>query len=211
MAGGEAAWSVVVPVKQLALAKTRLMLPAAARARLALAMAADTVRAALRASGVGEVIVVTADADARLELESLGAVVVDDEPDAGLNPALRHGAANARYPAVAALSSDLPALTSDDLAAVLAVAATAELAAVADLEGSGTTAFTARGRRRFTPAFGPGSFDQHLAAGGRDITAAAGRSLRQDVDTLEALRAALTLGVGAATTAAVKDLGHLIG
>jgi 2-phospho-L-lactate/phosphoenolpyruvate guanylyltransferase len=89
-------WSLVVPVKVLARAKTRLAaLAGPDRPALALAMAADTVAAALASPEVGRVIVVTDDPQAAEELAGLGAVIVPDRPGRGLNGALRHGAAHA--------------------------------------------------------------------------------------------------------------------
>jgi len=55
-------WTVLVPVKRLQLAKSRLPLPATTRAALMAAMAADTVAAALAAPGVARVAVVTGEA-----------------------------------------------------------------------------------------------------------------------------------------------------
>src|SRR5947209_10589199 len=83
-------WAAVVPVKRLPLAKTRIALPADLRAELALAIAADTVAACRATSAVARIVVVTDDEDAAARLAELGAVVVPDAPDAGLNPALRH-------------------------------------------------------------------------------------------------------------------------
>ncbi|MGH3123744.1 MAG: DUF2478 domain-containing protein, partial [Streptosporangiaceae bacterium] len=110
-------WSVVIPVKVLARAKSRLAgLAGPARPELALAMAADTVRAAAACPAVAAVVVVTDDPAAASALGALGAQVVADEPDAGLNPALAHGAAvaAASWPdrGTAALAADLPLLTS---------------------------------------------------------------------------------------------------
>src|SRR5215470_13268015 len=66
-------WSLVVPVKVLARAKTRLAsLAGADRPALALAMAADTVAAALDCPQVGRVIVVTDDPQAAEVLADLG-------------------------------------------------------------------------------------------------------------------------------------------
>src|SRR3954468_5722753 len=106
-------WMLVVPVKPLSRAKSRLSGPAGPhRAELALAIAIDTVSAALRCSRVRGVLVVTDDPVAAPELAALGAHVVPDEPDSGLNPALVHGAAQALLlapgGAVGALSADLP-------------------------------------------------------------------------------------------------------
>src|SRR5207247_7540416 len=94
-------WSLVVPVKVLAHAKTRLAaLAGPDRPALALAMAADTVAAALECPQVGAVIVVTSDPLAAQVLAGLGAVIVPDRPGPGLNRALRLGAAQAgsRWP-----------------------------------------------------------------------------------------------------------------
>src|ERR1022692_2563145 len=81
------AWSLVIPVKVLARAKSRLAAHAgASRSALALAMAA------VACPAVCAVVVVTDDAEAASALGALGAVVVADEPEGGLNPALTHGA-----------------------------------------------------------------------------------------------------------------------
>jgi len=78
-------WTVLLPVKVLARAKSRLALLAGDRRReLALALAADTVAAVLACPAVARVIVVTSDPVAGPLLAALGAVVVPDEP-AGLD------------------------------------------------------------------------------------------------------------------------------
>jgi 2-phospho-L-lactate/phosphoenolpyruvate guanylyltransferase len=193
-------WSLLVPVKHLERAKTRLRLPERARADLALAMACDTVSAALAVPGVGEVVVITDDARAGAAVAALGARVVADSPNAGLNPALIHGASLAAFPRVAAISSDLPSLRAADLADVLRLAAEHRTAVVGDAAGTGTTLLAARAASDLAPAFGVGSRDAHVTAGAIDLTADAGPSLRHDVDTLEGLGMAIGLGVGPATT-----------
>ncbi|RIQ14487.1 2-phospho-L-lactate guanylyltransferase, partial [Jiangella rhizosphaerae] len=90
-------WTVVIPVKRPEHAKTRLAdAVGELRPRFARAFAADTVRAALDGGSVARVIVVTDDDAAADEARTLGADVVADAPDAGLNAALRHGAQAAR-------------------------------------------------------------------------------------------------------------------
>jgi 2-phospho-L-lactate/phosphoenolpyruvate guanylyltransferase len=199
-------WTLLVPVKRLEIAKTRLALPDEARSELALAMACDTVRAALASAEVGEVVVITSDLRARQALSSRGARVVEDIPDTGLNPALIHGASVAALPRVAALSSDLPALRSADLDAVLLIARAHRVTVVGDASGSGTTMLTARAVTDFSPRFGVDSRAAHVSAGAVDLSADAAAALRQDVDTVEALRIAVELGVGPETTRALAAL-----
>ncbi len=88
-------WSLVVPLKPLSLAKSRLS-PTAGdtlRRRLALAFAEDTVAAALACSAVRDVVVVTDDAPAGAALAALGARIAPDTPAAGLNARWRTGRA----------------------------------------------------------------------------------------------------------------------
>jgi 2-phospho-L-lactate guanylyltransferase len=203
------AWSLVIPVKVLARAKSRLAgLPGPRRARLALAMAADTVAAALAAAPVADVIVVTDDASVGAELSSLGAIVIRDEPGAGLNPALVFGAgySGSRWPGrgVAAMAGDLPALRPAELALALAQAPAAGAAFVPDAAGTGTTLYAAGPGVAFTPAFGPGSRDRHRAAGVRELDLPGLRGLRQDVDTPGDLELATAIGVGPRTSAALS-------
>jgi 2-phospho-L-lactate/phosphoenolpyruvate guanylyltransferase len=202
-------WSVVIPVKVLALAKSRLTgLAGPTRAELALAMAADTVAAACAA--VGSVIVVTDDDQARAELSGLGAVVVPDEPGDGLNPALRFGAALAaeRWPGLglAGLAADLPALGAAELGLALAAAAQSDQAFVADAAGTGTTLYSAGPGVAFWPRFGPGSRAAHLSAGAAEITISGIDGLRRDVDTLADLQNAARIGLGPRTAAVAGRL-----
>lgn len=196
-------WSVVVPAKRLAVAKTRLRpLTSAGRidhSDLVLALLADTVAAACACPLVEAVVVVT-DEPASAELSrSLGARTVPDEPDRGLNPALEHGARAAGGPAVAALSSDLPALRPEELAAALTAAAAAPRCFVPDALGTGTTLLTAVGVP-LSPRFGPASAAAHRADGAVPLSGN-WPGLVQDVDTEADLRAALRLGAGPRTTA----------
>jgi 2-phospho-L-lactate/phosphoenolpyruvate guanylyltransferase len=74
-------WTVLLPVKVLARAKSRLAVLAGDRRReLALALASDTVTAVLGCPEVARVVVVTSDPVAGLLLAGLGAIVVADEP-----------------------------------------------------------------------------------------------------------------------------------
>jgi 2-phospho-L-lactate guanylyltransferase len=195
------AWSVLMPVKVLAEAKSRLAsLAGPRRAELALALASDTVTAVLASDAVARVIVITDDQDAALVLAALGALVVPDEPRAGLNPALRHGAryAAARWPGdgMAALSADLPALRPEQIGQALRAAAAWPTAFVADAAGDGTTLYAARAGAAFQPAFGLASRARHAAGGAVELGLDGIGGLRRDVDTPSDLRGAVALGLG---------------
>lgn len=194
-------WSVVIPVKLLELAKSRLVgLTGEDRAALALAMAADTVAAVVTCPSVGAVIVVTDDPAVRAELAVLGAHVVSDQPGAGLNPALAFGAeyAAGRWPrnGRAGLAGDLPALTAADLAAALTAASAITHAFVADAAGSGTTLYTAGPNAAFCPRFGLQSRELHRRDGATELDLPGLGGLRRDVDTLADLRVATAIGLG---------------
>lgn len=202
-------WALVTPVKTLDRAKSRLAAVAGdRRADLALAMAADTVEAALRTPAVAALVVVTDDPRATAELRPLGAVIVRDEPDSGLNPALLHGARTARMYAtsIGALSADLPALRPDLLAATLERAQQHPSAFLSDLAGTGTTLYTAAMETAFVPSFGEGSAQRHRADGAAELDGTGVDPLRRDVDTRDDLVAAVRLGTGPRTAALARIL-----
>jgi 2-phospho-L-lactate guanylyltransferase len=196
-------WTVLLPVKVLARAKSRLAVLAGERRRdLALALASDTVTAVLACPEVARVVVVTSDPVAGPLLAALGAIVVEDEPadrsvrlgtldgaplpgipvagDSGvqdlLNAALRHGAAVAalRWP-----GSGLAALTADLPAVTPAELATALRAAGAPAaDGTVPRADgTAQGRAAFVPdAAGVGTTLYAVPPGGEFLPLFGGAS-----------------------------------
>ncbi|MGO8956320.1 MAG: 2-phospho-L-lactate guanylyltransferase [Streptosporangiaceae bacterium] len=210
----ELSWSLVVPVKVLAQAKSRLTgLAGQLRAELALAMAADTVAAAAAATSVAAVLVVTNDSEVSQIAARLGAVVLPDQPAGGLNSALGHGAAYsvANWPdrGRAALAGDLPALRPQELDAALA-AAGHRTAFVADADGTGTTLYTAAPGTDFQPKFGLASRDRHLAAGAMELNLGdLAPGLRRDVDTVDDLRQAAVIGLGPRTRAVLTRAGGI--
>ncbi|NUS78361.1 MAG: 2-phospho-L-lactate guanylyltransferase [Streptomyces sp.] len=211
-------WTLVIPLKPLERAKSRLSDTAGdgLRPGLALAFAQDTVAAALASPSVDDVAVVTDDPLAARELAALGARIVPDEPQGGLNAALAYGAAvvRASHPEtpLAALNADLPALRPLELTRVLNAAAEFPRAFLSDAAGIGTTLLAIRGDQELRPAFGTDSRARHRASGARELALTGVDSVRQDVDTGEDLRAALALGVGPRTaTVAAQLLGPVPG
>jgi 2-phospho-L-lactate guanylyltransferase len=208
--GPEPGWTLVVPVKTLVAAKTRLAAAAGPyRAALAVAIACDTVAAALTCPLVARVIVVTGDPVPAEALAALGAHVVPD-PNAGLNAALRAGGAEAVRLAwespIGALQADLPALRPDELGVALASAAGFDQSFVPDAAEVGTTFYGVLPGVPFTPRFGGESRARHLGGGAKELTPDGIPSVRRDVDTPSDLEEALTLGVGPHTAAVVKSL-----
>ncbi|MFF2372312.1 2-phospho-L-lactate guanylyltransferase [Agromyces sp. NPDC058110] len=220
-------YDLVVPVKLLAEAKTRLApsLDAAARAGLARAFVLDTLDAALAAERVARVIVV-GDLSGHLDEIPTELVVVAEPEPRSLTAAIGHGIAEARRLAVderdptgvggraarshrglGVLLGDLPALTPQTLDVALGAASRHPLAFMPDAEGTGTTLATAAAHTRFEPAFGPDSAVLHRTLGfhdlSHDLPAGLVERVRRDVDTVEALDAAERLGLGPHSSAAL--------
>ena len=198
---------LVIPVKMLNRAKTRLFGGGdrAAHEALVLAFLRDTAAAAAGTTNVRTVLVVSSDPTIAAVLTGDGIEVLPDDPAMDLNQALTHGtdALLRRDPAatVGALQADLPALRPEELAAALETAR-GRRAFVADHQGTGTTLLLAAPGRRLDPHFGVGSAGAHAASGAMPITSPL-TSLRCDVDTAEDLVAAHALGLGKHSAASI--------
>jgi 2-phospho-L-lactate guanylyltransferase len=211
-------WSVVIPLKGLDHAKSRLVTrltggsgDVTPRGRWALAMALDTLDAAARCDAITTVFVVTAD-DRVAQATTEGRVLLVDDPGGGLDTAINAGCAAAvaafdsaavaaEYRHIAVLVGDLPALRADDLATALVRCAMVARAVVSDRTGSGTTMLTARQGQLPEPHFGPESRRRHIESGATDVSDSVADSLRCDVDTAEDLEVAAALGLGRRTSA----------
>ena len=198
-------FSLLVPVKALALAKSRLGAGDPAdpgrRPVLMRAFALDALEAARTCSAVTRLYVVTDERGFDLE----GVEVLPDEGAGDLNAVIRTAGVHARLRdpsnAVATMCADLPSLRRDDLAAAL----TAGLSPrwfVADASGTGTTLLAAGPGVDLDPHFGERSARRHEDSGAVPVRAEL-RSLRLDVDTDEDLSRARTVGLGVHTTQAL--------
>lgn len=207
--GAPADVGLVIAVKRLAAAKTRLapVFSAATRESVVLAMMVDTIRAALAVPALQSVTVVTPDEVAAQAALDLGAQVLSDPtPDGHRNPlnnaisaadaAIRESTAN-----VVALQGDLPALQPQELAEAIAAARGYRRSFVGDRHGTGTAALFAFGVP-LEPAFGPDSAIRHQHSGAIELTGA-WPGLRCDIDTPDDLMVARRLGVGSATAHAI--------
>lgn len=206
----EPLWSIVVPVKLLARAKSRLSTrPANQRVDLARAFALDVVATCLATPEVGLTLVVTDDEQIVELVGPQGALLLADPSQRnGLSALNAAGVAGADVvmalrvdQPVAILVADLPALRPAELS--LALTASSQLASTftSDSAGLGTTMLASGVGIRPAPRFGTRSRAAHAAAGAVELTGSALSRLRCDVDTEVDLWHAVALGVGPRTAA----------
>lgn len=205
---------LIVAVKRLAAAKTRLapVFSAATREKVVLAMLVDTLTAAARVGSVSRITVITPDDVAAAAAAELGADVLSDPtPDGHPDPLNNAIAAAERVVSESAsnivvLQGDLPALQTQELTEAIAAARHHERSFVADRLGTGTAALCAFGTT-LDPRFGPDSSVQHRRSGAIELTGA-WPGLRCDIDTPDDLAVARRLGIGPATSRAVGAPSH---
>ncbi|MEE6176531.1 2-phospho-L-lactate guanylyltransferase [Mycobacterium sp. 050134] len=210
-AGDAGEVALIIAVKRLAAAKTRLAPVFSPRTResVVLAMLVDTLSAASRVKAVGAITVITPDAAAAAAATQLGARVVDDPTPEGHSDPLNHAIATAErsvtdlFANYVVLQGDLPALQSRELAEAIAAARQHQRSFVADRLATGTSALCAFGTA-LDPHFGADSAARHRRSGAIELTGA-WPGLRCDVDTPADLAAARQLGVGPATA---RSLAH---
>lgn len=203
---------LLVPIKPLAQAKTRLRGAADAGAgafdshvELVLALARDTVAAVTGTAVVRRAVAICSDQVVCRVLAKDGMEAIPDEPAAGLNPALRYGEAVLRIAdpttAIGVLQADLPALRPAELeCALLTGLGTGRRAFCADRMGTGTTLLLAPAGQPLEPCFGPGSAAAHRASSAQELPGP-WPGLRCDVDTAVDLARARNLGLGRFTRA----------
>jgi len=208
-ADGRADVGLIVAVKRLAAAKTRLApaFSATERESLVLAMLVDTLAAATGVNAVRHITVVTPDEVAAAAAIELGADVLSDPTPAGHPDPLNNAIAAAERVVsesmanIVVLQGDLPALRTQELAEAIIAARQHKRSFVADRLGTGTAVLCAFGTA-LDPVFGPDSSARHRLSGAVELTGQ-WPGLRCDIDTPEDLVFARRLGMGPATSRAV--------
>ena len=165
---------LIIAVKRLTAAKTRLAPVFSARTRenVVLAMLVDTLTAATRAGSLRSITVITPDEAAAAAASGLGAgVLADPTPEGHSDPLNNAIAAAGRAIAESAtnfvvLQGDLPALQTQELSEAIAAARHHRRSFVADRLGTGTSALFAFGTT-LDPQFGPDSSARHRRSGAR--------------------------------------------
>ena len=203
-------WVAIVPVKSFARAKSRL-----GRDDLTWPFLQDAVAALKHTPSVRAIAIATSDPQVRQWATDVGCDVVSDVGHDGINAAIGHAADSVRLTygpdqPLFAMVSDLPCLTPAAVEALLTAAMNFDTSFLADADGTGTTSWCTRSPRPVTTHFGLASREAHAASGAIDLvdTSVARQRealapARRDVDTVDDLAQALTLGVGPATLAAL--------
>lgn len=207
--------AVVVPVKPSGVALRRLagMLDARTRRELQAAMLADVLGACAAASGLVEVLVVTADREAGARAATQGArIIPDHDPPRGMNAAVAIGlaeAARAGAEAALVLTADLPLASAGEIEAALAAAGPpGSVLLVPSRDGTGTNAMLLRPPTAMRPALGPDSRARHLARARQAGLVALTRELpglALDIDTPDDLLALMASGAPCATRTAFEQ------
>lgn len=208
-ADGASDIALIIAVKRLAAAKTRLAPVFSARTRenVVLAMLQDTLTAAARVRALRSITVVTPDEAAAAAAADLGAEVLTDPTPEGHRDPLNHAIAAAERALsgsganLVVLQGDLPALQTQELDEAITAARHHRRSFVADRLGTGTSALCAFGSA-LDPQFGADSSARHRRSGAIELTGA-WPGLRCDVDTPADLAAARQLGIGPATARAI--------
>ncbi|ORV18207.1 2-phospho-L-lactate guanylyltransferase [Mycobacterium celatum] len=203
---------LIIAVKRLAAAKTRLapVFSAQTRESVVLAMLVDTLTAASAVTSLRSITVITPDdAVAAAAAEASADVLFDPTPDGHRDPlnnaiAAAEQAVSELTPNIVVLQGDLPALQTQELAEAVGAARGYRRSFVADRLGTGTAALCAFGSP-LDPQFGPDSAARHRRSGAIELTGA-WPGLRCDIDTPDDLKVARRLGVGPATARAIG--GH---
>lgn len=193
-------WQVLIPVKSLSGAKTRIDLPSQARAQLALAMCMDVISAVIDVPAVSRVDVITADANVIAAARGLGTDGWWVPGVRGLNQELSAAArVIGKGHGVAVVMADLPCLTADLVTDILDQAPTERASFVPDAEDRGTTMFLTPPLVRVAPRFGHQSAAAHGAIAKPLRGDQSWLAARRDVDTIHDLAWAACFGLGAFT------------
>jgi len=196
-------WQVLIPIKQLARAKSRLALSADQREDLTLAMLRDVADAVRACRHVRTVQVVTEDTRVARTVDAERLPAWSVAGPSGLNNEVRRAAACLRQSGsrdgIAVFLGDLPCLTTTVVSDVLEAAPKDRQSFLPDSSGSGTAVLLAPPCVPLTPFFGEDSAVSHSRIGTALDCTAERWAARQDVDTLQALDNAIRFGVGAHT------------
>lgn len=161
---------IIIPVKPLARAKSRLatVLTPEQRAHLAEALMRHTISVVTPIKEVAGTLVVSRDTKALAIARDLGVHTVQESGTPELNHALMRAtqvAVGFRGEAVLILPADLPLVTSDDIVNMIELGRDDDTLVIAtDRHGDGTNAMLTRPPGLIPYSYGKGSYERHLNA-----------------------------------------------
>ena len=187
-------YTAIVPVKSLAIAKSRLAPYVSHHQReiLVLDMLHHVLQTLRRSELFERVSVVSADERVLAQAELWDAQALPEERD-GHNPALEGAALRelaAGSTALLTISADLPLLTIRDIRTLVAQSAQYEVVLAASREGTGTNAILVRPPLALPYLFGPNSLQLHRQAATQrhlSYTIFSSCGLALDIDTIDDL------------------------
>ena len=210
-------WTAIVPLRSLAEGKSRLSSESQGTALLIEALALDVLRACRACSDIDQIVVVSPDPAVHELAGAEGCVSFEEASATGINEAIS-AARKAHAPAetVIAILGDAPCLTPEVLTTVLLQASQHAVSFVPDAAGTGSTMWCTQAPDAVSH-FGPHSRAHHRASGAVELgpnspmcddAVWTWARARRDVDTEVDLWDALRIGVGPATSAAVRDINR---
>jgi 2-phospho-L-lactate guanylyltransferase len=187
---------VVVPVKRLSAAKSRLAprLTLSQRRELVCSLLTRTLGILASEKRIAGILVVGRDSTVRMIAANHGAIFVQEKTNDGLNRALARAAREAvrrGADAIMVLPADLPLMKPSDIAGALKPGGKPPFVRIApDHTGHGTNLLIAAPPGLIRYSFGEDSFRRHAAAGrraGAKVSVIRRASLAQDLDCPEDL------------------------
>ena len=184
-------WALI-PVKALALGKSRLAsrLSSAEREELSIAMLRDVLRAVREASSIDGGLVIhsnprVAEVAREMSMDSTFESPTSDDLNTALSQGLELLAARGAE-AVLILPADLPLADAGSIEELVATAKTSPSIAICpSLDGDGTNALLLRPPDCILPSFGPSSYERHVAQArdrGCQISVISSEQLGLDID-----------------------------
>jgi 2-phospho-L-lactate guanylyltransferase len=186
-------WALV-PVKPMALAKSRLagVLSGSERQALASFMLRRVLHAVRQSGAFDGLLVVSSDQAAGRVALGFGAVTITDERNAGTNAAAMQGLnfLAARQAGTLALHADLPDISPEEIAAAVRALSGGDLVINPDRHDQGTNMLGIPAGATVEPQFGKQSFARHVAEArkvGIEPVVLRQRGISSDVDVPEDL------------------------
>ena|SRR5262245_7384097 len=209
---------ILIPVKDLSLAKKRLapLLSQEERMRLALAMIEMTFAAAAKVQTIDRIAVVTNYLPAMVFAEKYGMEVIEESNQTSESASIDFASLEVKKrggTAVLRLPIDLPLMTTGDIETVLDCDnGTRSVVIVPSRDGTGTNAILRRPPDLIPSHFGPGSLAKHLAEIERVKSACTLITLPRialDIDRPEDLVVLINEGVGSPLSDLLAELNIL--